>query len=65
METPNNSEGRLADAIMLEIRAHVKREPPPQDSYHYNRAWEKVYAVLRTIQCTRCSGGTFDIKAPK
>ena len=62
MDTPDNSEGRLTDALMMVIYEHIKREPPPQDSHHYNRAWEKVYAMLRRIHCTRCNAGTFEIR---
>ncbi len=61
METPNNSEGRLTEAIMLAIREHIHRDSPPQENHHYNRAWEKVYKLLRSIHCTRCSSGTFEI----
>lgn len=31
---------------MVLINEHLKREPPPQDSHHYNRTYEKVYRVL-------------------
>ena len=46
METPNTPVGRLTDMIMLAIREHIKRDPPPQESHHYNRAWSKVLEIL-------------------
>ena len=46
METPQNLEGALTERIMWAIRDHIKRDPPPQDSHHYNRAYEAVYRVL-------------------
>lgn len=46
METPNTKAGRLTEEIMAEIRDHLKREPPPQESHHYNRCYEKVLAIL-------------------
>jgi hypothetical protein len=46
METPNTEAGRLTDRIMLAIQEHIKREPPPQENHHYNRAWSKVLEIL-------------------
>jgi len=47
METPKNRAGQLTDQIMVGIYEHIKRDQPPQESHHYNRAWERVYATLR------------------
>lgn len=46
METPKTQAGQLTDEIMMAIYEHIKRDPPPQDSHHYNRAWSKVLAIL-------------------
>lgn len=46
METPNTEAGRVTDQIMLAIHEHIKRDPPPQESHHYNRAWSKVLKIL-------------------
>uniref|UniRef100_A0A6M3L790 Uncharacterized protein n=1 Tax=viral metagenome TaxID=1070528 RepID=A0A6M3L790_9ZZZZ len=46
METPQNDAGRLTERIMLGIHEHIKRDPPPHESHHYNRAYEHVYATL-------------------
>lgn len=59
METPQNPEGQLTERIMAAIDAHIRRDPPPQESHHYNRAYEAVYAILRTIECSRCGGPNF------
>lgn len=50
METPNNREGRLTEEIVARIREHLKQEPAPQENFHYNRVYEKVYAVLRDLR---------------
>jgi hypothetical protein len=31
---------------MMAIADHIKRDPSPQESHHYNRAWEKVLKIL-------------------
>ena len=46
METPKNTAGQLTERIMLGIYEHIKRDPPPHEAHHYNRAYEHVYAVL-------------------
>jgi hypothetical protein len=47
METPYTKAGRLTDQIMMMIHEHIRRDPPPQESHHYNRAWSKVLAILQ------------------
>lgn len=49
METPKTPAGRLTEKIMLAIRDHIKRDPPPHESHHYNRAWEAVYHILSSM----------------
>lgn len=62
METPNNPAGAMTERIMLAIREHLikqdvaivvdekgVRHDPQADTHHYNRAYEKVYALLSEI----------------
>jgi hypothetical protein len=42
-------EGLATDAteqIMESIKGHLKEEPPPLENQHYNRVYEKVWAVV-------------------
>lgn len=47
MEIPDNEAGRLTERIMIAIHEHIKRDPKPLESYHYNQAYDKVYKILR------------------
>lgn len=56
-ETPKNPAGEMTDRIMLAIKEHIRSVEPFE--HHYNRAWEKVYALLATVPVTRVpSDGT-------
>ncbi len=44
---------------MATIQPHLK-----VGESSYNRVYEKVYEILRTIHCTRCSAGTFETREP-
>lgn len=46
MEFPNTPATKLTERIMAAISEHIKRDPPPQESHHYNRTYEKIYAIL-------------------
>ena len=46
METPKNPAGRLTERLMAAITPHIRRDPPPQDNHHYNRAYEEIFAIL-------------------
>jgi len=62
MEFPESSETRLTERIMEKIKDHLRRDPPPQENHHYNRAYEAIHAMLQTVHCTRCSAGTFEVR---
>jgi hypothetical protein len=49
METPNTQAGRLTEQIMIAIYDHIKRDPPPQEAFHYNRAYEAVLEILNDV----------------
>lgn len=44
MDTPNTYAGRLTERIMFAILEHIK--PVEPGVMHYNRAYEKVLAIL-------------------
>lgn len=46
MEFPNTAATRLTERIMAAISEHIKRDPEPHGSHHYNRAYEAVHAIL-------------------
>jgi hypothetical protein len=48
MKFPDTKATRATEQIMARIRPHLKQEPPPQDSHHFNRTYEAVYDVLTT-----------------
>jgi predicted glycoside hydrolase/deacetylase ChbG (UPF0249 family) len=46
MDFGDSPQTQLTERIMARIREHLKKEPPPHDSHHYNRVYETVHAVL-------------------
>ncbi len=46
MDFGNSPTTTLTERIMAAIRPHLKVEPPPQESHHYNRVYEAVHRVL-------------------
>ena len=48
MQFPEGWATEVTDAIMTAIKPHVIRDPSPQENHHYNRAYEKVHAILST-----------------
>lgn len=46
MDFGNSVATRTTERIMALIREHLKVEPPPQETHHYNRVYEKVHKVL-------------------
>ena len=49
MNFPQNEATNLTERIMFKIRGHLIKEPPPQENHHYNRVYEKIYAVLNEV----------------
>ncbi len=48
METPQTPAGRLTERIMMEIHPHIRPGGlNPGETAHYNRAYEKVLAILK------------------
>lgn len=46
MDFGNTVQTQFTEKIMAQIREHLKQEPPPHESHHYNRTYEKVHRVL-------------------
>ena len=46
MELPNNPAACQTERILEAIRPHLRQDPPPQEAYHWNRAYEKIYDIL-------------------
>jgi hypothetical protein len=55
-----SAEAKLAKQITDEIKDHIKVKPDVVDNQA--RVFEKIYYLLRTICCTRCGGGVFEIR---
>jgi len=49
MEFPRTPATRVTEEIMQAIRPHLRVEPAPQESHHYNRTFEAVYAILDKV----------------
>jgi hypothetical protein len=46
MEFPDTIARRLTERILADIREHLRVDPKPHENHHFNRTYEKVYAVL-------------------
>lgn len=45
----NTPATRLTERLMARISEHLKKDPPPQDSHHYNRVYEAIHEELSKL----------------
>ena len=43
MDFGNTPATKATERIMERVREHLKQEPPPHESHHYNRVYEIVH----------------------